>query len=67
MDNKTLWSVLQPSTSYLANHEPIVHFGLGTAPNLRGLEVRWADGTTETFTLPGFDRRWVLSRGGGVR
>lgn len=67
LDNKTLWSVLQPSTSYLANHEPIVHFGLGTAPNLRGLEVRWADGTTETFTLPGFDRRWVLSRGGGVR
>lgn len=67
MDNKTVWSVLQPATSYLASHEPIIHFGLGASPSLRGVEVRWADGTSETFTLTGFDRRWVLSRGGGTR
>lgn len=57
--------VLQPATSYLASHEPVLHFGLGPEPRVRGIEVRWPDGSTEAFPAPAVDRIVVLKRGEG--
>lgn len=60
------WAVLQPATSYLASHEPIVHFGLGTLATVDAIEVRWPEGTVENFAGGATDRRVVLSRGAGT-
>jgi len=59
------WGVLQPATSYLASHEPILHFGLGSVAAFESVEVRWPDGVRETFPGGPAGRRWVFSRGAG--
>jgi hypothetical protein len=59
------WAILQPATSYLVNHEPILHFGLGETGKVERLEVRWADGTSEAFTIPNVDRRITIAHGTG--
>src|SRR5688572_23304404 len=46
---KRNWAVLQPATSYLVSHDPVLHFGLGKATTIDSLEVLWPDGKKETF------------------
>jgi len=36
--------------SHRAQHAPALHFGLGTATNVDGVEVRWPDGTRAHFS-----------------
>lgn len=43
----TRW--INPGGSYLSSHEPIAHFGLGKVDNIDTIEVRWPDGSLETF------------------
>ncbi len=62
---KRRWAVLQPATSYLSSHEPVLHFGLGAATALDSVEVQWADGSKETFPGGPADRRLVLRHGEG--
>ena len=64
-DTGTWWQVLQPATSYLASHEPVLHFGLGRTGDLRGIEVRWPDGSTEEFPPGTAERTAVLRKGEG--
>lgn len=40
---------VRPATSYLASHDPRVHFGLGTANGATAVEVRWTSGEVEAF------------------
>lgn len=40
---------VRPATSYLASHDPRVHFGLGGASRVSGVEVQWPSGETEAF------------------
>ena len=40
---------VQTATSYLASHDPRVHFGLGQARSVSNVEVRWSTGETELF------------------
>jgi hypothetical protein len=60
------WSVLQPATSYLASHEPVLHFGLGAATAVDAIEVQWADGRRERFPGGAADRLVTLRAGAGV-
>jgi hypothetical protein len=40
---------VQSGSSYLAQNGPRLHFGLGRAPRIDRLEVRWPSGGAETF------------------
>lgn len=44
--------VVRSAYSYCAANAPLAHFGLGAAPAVGALEVRWADGTRESFAGP---------------
>jgi hypothetical protein len=61
------WSVLQPATSYLVSHAPVVHFGLGAGASVDSLEVLWPDGQKETFPGGTANRTIVLRAGEGTR
>jgi enediyne biosynthesis protein E4 len=64
---KRYWAVLQPATSYLVSHEPVLHFGLGTATSVDSIEVLWPDGQKERFPGGTADRQMVLRVGEGTR
>jgi hypothetical protein len=53
--------------SYLASNDPRVHVGLGKETQVRGVTVRWPDGSTERFGDFAADKIVQLRRGGGVR
>ncbi len=57
------WAVLQPATSYLASHDPVLHFGLGAATSVDAIDVLWPDGTKEAFGGGAADRLLVLQKG----
>jgi hypothetical protein len=44
---RTRW--LGSGGSYLSSHEPVAHFGLGSAESIERVEVRWPDGSEEVF------------------
>ncbi|MBA3242778.1 MAG: CRTAC1 family protein [Acidobacteria bacterium] len=52
---------------YSSNDDPALSFGLGAATKVELLEVRWADGSTETFNVPGIDRTLTLTQGKGTK
>ena len=60
---KRWWSLLQPATSYLASHDPALHFGLGTAARVDEIEVLWPDGLTEKFPGTAIDQTLTLRKG----
>lgn len=56
----------QPSSSFLVSHDPRVHFGLGDMPDVEAIEVRWPDGSTETFPGVNIDQAITLRHGSGT-
>ena len=46
--------------SYLCQHDPRLHFGLGPHARIDRLEVRWPDGSRQTMTDVPADRRLVI-------
>jgi enediyne biosynthesis protein E4 len=62
---KKRWAVLQPATSYLASHDPALHFGLGGATSVDSIEVLWPDGVREAFNGGAVDQSLVLRKGSG--
>jgi hypothetical protein len=52
--------------SYLSSNDLRVHFGLGEAEKVDGVEIRWPDGAVEKVTLPGVDRIFTVEEGKGV-
>jgi hypothetical protein len=43
-----------------------VHFGLGDAGMVDGVEIHWPDGVVEKVDLGGVDRIFTLEEGKGV-
>ncbi|HEY6548678.1 MAG TPA: CRTAC1 family protein, partial [Vicinamibacteria bacterium] len=43
-----------------------LHFGLGAATQVERLEVRWANGPTVAYAVPGVDREIVIDQAQGV-
>lgn len=58
--------VNQWATSYLANNDPRVHFGLGNAKQIDILEIRWSDGKTEVYNKIDSDRYITILEGTGI-
>ena len=57
---------VNPGQSYLSSHDPRVHFGLGQAPEVTGITVRWPDGTRERFPGGPADRSLTIRKGKGT-
>ncbi len=53
------------SFSYLASHDPAVHFGLGSSIEMAQVLVTWPDGLEESFGSFKAGSRPVLVKGGG--
>jgi enediyne biosynthesis protein E4 len=53
-------------TSYASQNDMTLHFGLGAATAIDRLEIKWPDGTAETVTAPGVDRKLTITEGKGV-
>lgn len=50
IDKRVLVDEVRSGSSYNSNNDLRVHFGLGAATRIDGVEVRWPSGMTETFT-----------------
>jgi hypothetical protein len=53
--------------SYSSQNDPCLYFGLGAAVKVDKLEVRWPDGSAETFDVPAVDRTLTLTQGKGTK
>lgn len=56
----------QWATSYLANNDPRIHFGLGMQKEIEQLEVIWSDGKKEIYNKISSDRYITIKEGTGV-
>jgi enediyne biosynthesis protein E4 len=52
--------------SYESSNDQRLHFGLGQATTVDGVEIRWPDGTVEQATLPNVDRFFMIEEGKGL-
>ncbi|HEX8723445.1 MAG TPA: CRTAC1 family protein [Pyrinomonadaceae bacterium] len=52
--------------SYASQNDPCPYFGLGAAAKVDRLEVKWPDGSTETFDAPAVDKTLTLTQGKGA-
>jgi enediyne biosynthesis protein E4 len=52
--------------SYLSSNDFRVHFGLGDAAKVDGVEIHWPSGKVEKLTLPSVDRIFTIEEGKGV-
>lgn len=52
--------------SYESSNDQRLHFGLGPATTVDGVEIRWPDGTVEQATLPSVDRFFMIEEGKGL-
>jgi len=48
-DERRQYRQADPAYSYLASNDPRAHFGLGAATEVKGVQVRWPNGKTESF------------------
>jgi hypothetical protein len=58
--------LINPASSFLCSNDPRAHFGLGPAERVDSIEVRWPDGTRETFPGGAADRQITLRKGAAV-
>ncbi len=56
---------VRSGSSYNSSSELRLHFGLGSAPGLHSVEVRWPNGEREQFPAPGLDRMAEITEGKG--
>jgi hypothetical protein len=65
VEGRRLWRQANPGFGYLCSNDPRAHFGLGKAPSLESITVRWPDGSSEAFAGGAADRTVTLRRGEG--
>lgn len=51
---------------YASQNDSRLHFGLGTATKVDKLEIKWPDGTLETFEVAGVDQVLTITEGKGT-
>jgi hypothetical protein len=56
---------VRSGSSYNSSSDLRLHFGLGSAPVLKSLEVRWPNGESEVFPAPEADRYTTIREGSG--
>ena len=52
--------------SYESSNDQRLHFGLGDAGTVEGVEIHWPSGLVQPVTLPSVDRFFVIEEGKGV-
>jgi len=52
--------------SHASSHDQRVHFGLGDAAAVDGVEIRWPSGAVERITVPAVDRFYGIEEGQGI-
>ena len=52
--------------SYLSSNDMRVHFGLGDATSVDGIEIHWPSGKIEQFKIASVDRIFTVEEGKGV-
>jgi hypothetical protein len=57
---------VRSGSSYISQNDLRVHFGLGAATKIDGVEVRWPSGLVERFDNLTVDAIHVLKEGSGV-
>jgi hypothetical protein len=65
--DRTWLGWVNPAGSYECSSDPRAHFGLGPAERVERIEVRWPDGSDETFEGGAADRVVVLHKGEGKK
>ena len=50
---------------YCSQNDMTLHFGLGAATKVDKLEIKWPDGSVETFDVPGVDKVITIAQGKG--
>jgi hypothetical protein len=60
------WRLVQPAHSYASSNDPRAHIGLGSNTMVNSIQVRWPDGSEETFAGGPTDRYLTLRRGSGT-
>ena len=58
--------VNQWATSYLSNHDPRMHIGLGQEKTIGMLEILWSDGEKEIIRNINADRYITIKQGKGI-
>ncbi|HJZ81606.1 MAG TPA: ASPIC/UnbV domain-containing protein, partial [Pyrinomonadaceae bacterium] len=53
-------------SSYASQNDLTLHFGLGAATSVDKLEIKWPDGSLESVSVPGIDRKLTVTEGKGV-
>ncbi len=51
---------------YCSQNDMSLHFGLGAATKVDKLEIKWSDGTVETFNVPAIDKTMTITQGKNV-
>jgi len=64
--NKKQVFINQWSTSYLSNHDPRLHIGLGPNKQADRIEISWADGKKEVYNYIAADRYLTVMQGKGM-
>ncbi len=64
--NKKQVFINQWATSYLTNHDPRVHIGLGKNKHIDQIEIIWSDGEKETYKNPPIDRYITIKQKTGI-
>jgi hypothetical protein len=54
-------------SSYLSQNDLRLHFGLGTATKMESVEIRWANGATESLQNVPADAIYTIVEGSGIR
>jgi len=52
--------------SFESSNDQRLHFGLGEAAAVDGVEVHWNDGAAERVNLPEVDRFFMIEEGKGI-
>lgn len=52
--------------SYASQNDLTLHFGLGSATGVEKLEIQWPNGTSETISVTGIDRKLTVIEGTGI-
>ena len=59
--------VNQWSTSYLSNHDPRLHVGLGKEKHIEMMEIHWSDGEKEVYNNIKVDQYIIVKQGEGIK
>ena len=51
---------------YCSQNDMTLHFGLGAATKVDKLEIKWPDGSRESFDVPAIDRIVTITQGKAI-